>query len=144
MYYRKYFEGDVGGATSETKVVTFGACTTKYTVYVNQSRVIGHAVEEVLRDAGMNAYYDDEAFILYPDRDEGWAIREGRESRVSKERCYHVLEIEEKMVESNEKNGVFCTVESTCTCSMPLSIPGDTEESSLLVPECYYSQSAKG
>lgn len=74
MYYRKYFEGDVGGATSETATVTFGACTTKYTVYVNQSRVIGHAVEEVLRDAGMNAYYDDDSFILYPHKDEELGI----------------------------------------------------------------------
>ncbi|MCI8358059.1 MAG: hypothetical protein HFI51_07925 [Lachnospiraceae bacterium] len=74
MYYRKYFEGDVGGATAETAIVTFGACTTKYTVYVNQSRVIGHAIEEVLRDAGMNAYYDDDSFILYPDRSEGLGI----------------------------------------------------------------------
>ncbi len=63
--------------------------------------------------------------------DMAWAIREGRESRVSKERCYHVLEIEEKMVESSEKNGAFCDVESTCTRSLPLSIPADTEESSL-------------
>lgn len=74
MYYRKYFEGDVGGATSETAIVTFGACTTNYTVYVNQSRVIGHAVEEVLRDAGMNAYYDDDRFILYPNKDEEMGI----------------------------------------------------------------------
>jgi predicted dehydrogenase len=67
--------------------------------------------------------------------DMAWAIREGRESRVSKERCYHVLEIEEKMFESDEKNGMFCEVESTCTRSLPLSVPTDTEESSLLVKE---------
>lgn len=74
MYYRKYFEGDVDGATTETAKVTFGACTTEYSVYVNQSRIIGHALEEVLRDAGMNAFFDDEQFILYPNANEQFGI----------------------------------------------------------------------
>lgn len=73
MYYRKYFEG--GPITSsETVKVTFGACPTQYNVLTEQSRIIGHAVEEVLCDAGMNAYYDDEHFILYPNREEKFGI----------------------------------------------------------------------
>ncbi|MDE7339925.1 MAG: hypothetical protein K2N80_05095 [Lachnospiraceae bacterium] len=73
MYYRKYFEG--GPITSsETVKVTFGACSAQYNVLIEQSRIIGHAVEEVLCDAGMNAYYDDEHFILYPNREEKLGI----------------------------------------------------------------------
>ena len=64
--------------------------------------------------------------------DMAWAIREGREPRVSAERCYHVLEIEERMMESNEKDGLFCNVISTCERSIPLRVPADTEESSLI------------
>lgn len=64
--------------------------------------------------------------------DMAWAIREGREPRVNAGRCYHVLEIEEKMMESSENNGVFCEVKSTCERSIPLAVPSDGEESSLI------------
>ena len=64
--------------------------------------------------------------------DMAWAIREHREPRVSAERCYHVLEIEERMMESNEKNGQFCSVLSSCRRSLPLTIPTEGEESSLI------------
>ena len=60
------------------------------------------------------------------------ALRENREPRVSAERCYHVLEIEERMMESNEKNGQFCSVLSSCRRSLPLTIPTEGEESSLI------------
>lgn len=73
MYYRKYFEG--GPVTAaETVKVTFGACTTQYSVLSQQSRIIGNAVAEVLCEAGMNAHYDEEQFILYPNREEGLGI----------------------------------------------------------------------
>lgn len=65
--------------------------------------------------------------------DMAWAIREGRESRVNGDRCYHVLDIEETMMKSDSQNGVFCEVTSTCTRSLPLATPGETEESSLIV-----------
>ena len=64
--------------------------------------------------------------------DMAWALRENREPRVSAERCYHVLEIEERMMESNEKNGQFCSVLSSCRRSLPLTIPTEGEESSLI------------
>ena len=63
--------------------------------------------------------------------DMAWARLEGREPRVNGERCYHVLEIEERMMESDEKNGAFVTVESTCDRCIPVAIPTDTEESAL-------------
>lgn len=65
--------------------------------------------------------------------DMAWAIREGRESRVNGQRCYHVLDIEETMMRSDSLNGVFCQVASTCTRSLPLSVPTGNEESSLIV-----------
>lgn len=64
--------------------------------------------------------------------DMAWAIREGREARASKERAYHVLDIQECMVKSHEQNGTFVEVTSTCERSLPLAIPGETEESSLI------------
>ncbi len=73
MYYRKYFEGGPVTA-SETVKVTFGACPIQYSVLPQQSRIIGDAVAEVLCEAGMNAHYDEEQFILYPNREEGLGI----------------------------------------------------------------------
>ena len=67
--------------------------------------------------------------------DMAWARVEGREPRVNGERCYHVLEIEEKMMESSEKNGVFVEVESTCNRCIPVGVPKDTEESALRTKE---------
>ena len=60
-----------------------------------------------------------------------WAKIEGREPRVSGERCLHVLEIEERMFESDQNDGKKCVVASTCTRSLPLAVPTDTEESAL-------------
>lgn len=73
MYYRKYFEGGPVTAT-ETAKVTFGACPTQYSVLSQQSQIIGNAVAEVLCEAGMNAYYNEEQFILYPNREEALGI----------------------------------------------------------------------
>lgn len=73
MYYRKYFEGGPITA-SDTVKVTFGICSTQYSVLSQQSRVIGNAVAEVLREAGMNAYYNEEQYILYPNREKGLGI----------------------------------------------------------------------
>ncbi len=67
--------------------------------------------------------------------DMAWAFYEDREPRVNGERCYHVLEIEERMMESNEKNGAFVKVESTCGRCIPVAIPKDTEESALRTKE---------
>lgn len=63
--------------------------------------------------------------------DMAWAIREGRDARASKERAYHVLDIQECMFKSHELNGAFVEVPSTCERSIPLSVPTDGEESSL-------------
>ncbi len=60
-----------------------------------------------------------------------WAKIENREPRVSGERCLHVLEVEERMLESSEKQGVKCAVASTCTRSLPLCMPTEGEESAL-------------
>lgn len=68
MYYRRYFEGAVSGNT--TKDVTFGGYTTVTTAVVEKSFVIGKAIEETLKDAGMDAYYDTDKFILYFNRKE--------------------------------------------------------------------------
>ena len=67
--------------------------------------------------------------------DMAWARLEGREPRVNGERCYHVLEIEERMMESSEKNGVFVEVRSTCSRCIPVEIPKDSEESALRTKE---------
>ena len=67
--------------------------------------------------------------------DMAWARAENREPRVNADRCYHVLEIEEKMQESSDHNGAFINVESTCGRSIPLRVPVDTEESSLQTKE---------
>ncbi len=67
--------------------------------------------------------------------DMAWARLEGREPRVNGERCYHVLEIEERMMESSEKNGVFVEVRSTCSRCIPVGIPKDSEESTLRTKE---------
>jgi len=64
--------------------------------------------------------------------DIAWALREGREPRVNAARCYHVLDIQETMAKSSSQNGVICDVNSTCTRSLPLAIPTDGEESSLI------------
>ena len=64
--------------------------------------------------------------------DMAYAIRDGREMRASKERACHVLDVQECMVKSHEQNGVYVDVGTTCARSMPLSIPNETEESSLI------------
>ena len=51
--------------------------------------------------------------------------------RASKERACHVLDVQECMVKSHERNGVYVDVETTCARSAPLAIPTDGEESSL-------------
>ncbi|MBO5208078.1 MAG: hypothetical protein J6B68_01900 [Lachnospiraceae bacterium] len=75
MYFRKYFAGNTIGALNERQTgVTFGAASTTYTVYKNQTKILGNAIAETLRSAGMNAVYDEQNFILYPDKDEGFGI----------------------------------------------------------------------
>lgn len=75
MYFRKYFEGNTVGVLDERQTgVTFGAASTTYTVYKNQSRILGNAIAETLKAAGMAAVYDEENFILYPDKDEKFGI----------------------------------------------------------------------
>ena len=63
--------------------------------------------------------------------DMAYAIRDGREMRASKERACHVLDVQECMVKSHERNGVYVDVETTCARSAPLTVPTDGEESSL-------------
>lgn len=64
--------------------------------------------------------------------DAAWAIRTGRNPRVNAATCFHVLDVQEKMVESAENNGQFIRVISTCQRSQPLPIPeAGREESSL-------------
>lgn len=64
--------------------------------------------------------------------DMAWAIREGRGARASKERAFHVMDIQECMVKSHENNGVFITVNSTCERAQPLTVPIGKDESSLI------------
>lgn len=64
--------------------------------------------------------------------DMAWAIRTGREARCSKERTYHILDVQESMLRSHELNGAFVEVHSTCRRSKPLSLPVNGEESSLM------------
>ncbi len=64
--------------------------------------------------------------------DMAWAIREGRPVRASKERAYHVLDIQECMEKSNRQNGSFVEVTSTCERPQPLTIPVLTEESAII------------
>ena len=64
--------------------------------------------------------------------DMAYAIRDGREMRASKERACHVLDVQECMVKSHEQNGAFVETGTTCARSMPLSIPEENEESSLI------------
>ena len=63
--------------------------------------------------------------------DMAYAIRDGREMRASKERACHVLDVQECMVKSHERNGVYVDVETTCVRSAPLTVPTNGEESSL-------------
>ena len=63
--------------------------------------------------------------------DMAYAIRDGREMRASKERAYHVLDVQGCMVKSHEQNGAFVEVISHCERSKPLTIPTCGEESSL-------------
>jgi predicted dehydrogenase len=68
--------------------------------------------------------------------DMAYAIRDGREMRASMERAFHVLDIQECMVKSNERGSAFVKVKSTCTRPEPLKspeeIPDWTEERSLI------------
>lgn len=64
--------------------------------------------------------------------DMAWAIRTGREARCSKERTYHILDVQESMLKSHEQGGAFMEVASTCERSKPLSVPTDGDESSLM------------
>jgi predicted dehydrogenase len=63
--------------------------------------------------------------------DFAWALRENRQPRVQASRCYHVLDVQEMMFESDRQNGCFCKVESTCERPLPLAIPTNGEESAL-------------
>lgn len=75
MYFRKYFSGNTIGALDEKQSgVRFGAATSTYTVYKNQTKILGNALAETLRAVGMNAVYDEDNFILCPDKDEGFGI----------------------------------------------------------------------
>jgi predicted dehydrogenase len=65
--------------------------------------------------------------------DFAWALRENREPRVQASRCYHVLDVQEMMFESDKHNGCFYNVESTCDRPLPLAIPANGEESALLL-----------
>lgn len=60
------------------------------------------------------------------------AIQEGREARASKERAYHVMDIQECMVKSHERNGSFIEVLSTCKRALPLAVPTGKDETSLI------------
>ncbi|MCM1237227.1 MAG: hypothetical protein NC489_44735 [Ruminococcus flavefaciens] len=75
MYFRKYFAGNTIGTLDEKQAgVKFGAASTTYTIFVNQSRILGNAIAETLRMAGMNAVYDEENFVLYPEKNEEFGI----------------------------------------------------------------------
>lgn len=75
MYFRKYFAGNTIGALDEKQTgVRFGASTNTFTVYKNQTKILGNAIADTLQTAGMNAVYDEENFILYPDEDEEFGI----------------------------------------------------------------------
>lgn len=63
--------------------------------------------------------------------DMAYAIRDGREMRASKERACHVLDVQECMVRSHERDGAFVDVGTSCARSLPLALPTDGEESSL-------------
>ena len=63
--------------------------------------------------------------------DMAWAITEGREMRASKERAYHVLDVQESIFKSSEANGAFVDIESTCERSVPLTAAEGSEEQSL-------------
>ncbi len=73
MYFRKYFEGITIGALDEKQTgVRFGASTNTFTVYKNQTKILGNA--DTLRTVGMKTVYDEEKFILYPDENESFGI----------------------------------------------------------------------
>lgn len=75
MYFRKYFAGNTIGALDGKQTgVRFGASTNTFTVYKNQTKILGNAIADTLQTAGMNAVYDEENFILYPDGDEEFGI----------------------------------------------------------------------
>ena len=63
--------------------------------------------------------------------DMAYAIRDGREARASGARAVHILDVQECMVKSHERDGTFVAVESTCGRAAPLTVPVDGEESSL-------------
>ena len=63
--------------------------------------------------------------------DMAYAIRDGREARASGARAIHILDVQECMVKSHERDGTFVAVESTCGRAAPLTVPVDGEESSL-------------
>lgn len=64
--------------------------------------------------------------------DMAWAIREGRKARASAETALHVLDVQECMIKSHENNSVFVDVSTTAERALPLTVPKDTEESSLI------------
>lgn len=75
MYFRKYFAGNTIGTLDEKQTgVKFGAASNTYTVFTNQTRILGNAIAETLRTAGMDAVFDEENFILYPDKNEGFGL----------------------------------------------------------------------
>lgn len=65
MYFRRYFSGSIENP-SENKRVTWGATTG--TVYIEKSRILGHAIEDTLKAVGMDCRYDDDTFILHFDK----------------------------------------------------------------------------
>lgn len=64
--------------------------------------------------------------------DMAWAIRENRPARASARTALHVLDVQECMVKSHEENGTFVDVGTTMERALPLTVPKDTEESSLI------------
>ena len=65
MYFRRYFSGSIENP-SENKRVTWG--TTTSTVYIEKSRMLGHAIQDTLNAVGMDCRYDDDTFILHFDK----------------------------------------------------------------------------
>ena len=71
MYYRRYFEGNVENP-NETSSGLFAGIS--YSIYKNQSIILGNAIKQTLIDAGMNAKYDEETLMLYPNQLENTGI----------------------------------------------------------------------
>jgi hypothetical protein len=68
MYFRKYFEGTYTPTTSTATSLTYFGISP---IYPEMSRILGNAIAETMKIAGMNAWYDEDSYRLYPNKDEG-------------------------------------------------------------------------